>query len=152
MQIILNFRWWQWIWRNKGSKWYAFNRMVRQKQHGNDGQEMVEGRDTPSITSHYLSFCVAIISLCFPDFSLILPYPTFSSSSSYFLVSDVQLLLCLTVCSPTDFSLQVSSVHRIFQVKTLEWGAISHSRGSSWPRDQIWSPHVSCIGRQILCH
>ena len=69
-----------------------------------------------------------------------------------FLVPDVQLLLCLTVCSPTDFSLQVSSVHRIFQVKTLEWGAISHSRGSSWPRDQIWSPHVSCIGRQILCH
>ena len=69
-----------------------------------------------------------------------------------FLVPEVQLLLCLTVCSPTDFSLQVSSVHRIFQVKTLEWGAISHSRGSSWPRDQIWSPHVSCIGRQILCH
>ena len=86
--------------------------MVRQTQHGNDGQERVEGRDTPSITSHYLSFCVAIISLHFQDFPLILPYPTFSSSSSFFfffLVPDVQLLLCLTLCSPTDFSLQVWS-------------------------------------------
>ena len=29
----------------------------------------------------------------------------------------------------------------------LEWGAISSSSGSSWPRDQ---PCVSCIGRQVL--
>ena len=35
-----------------------------------------------------------------------------------------------------------SSVHGIFQARTLEWVAISFSRGSSWPRD--WT-HVSCI-------
>ena len=39
----------------------------------------------------------------------------------------------------------------ILQARTLEWVAISSSRGSSWPRDQT---HVSgiCIGRQILYH
>ena len=44
---------------------------------------------------------------------------------------------------------QVSSVHGISQARILEWVAISFSRGSSWPRDQI---HISCIGRQILYH
>ena len=33
-------------------------------------------------------------------------------------------------------------VHGILQVRTLEWAAISFSRGSSQPRDQT---HVSCI-------
>ena len=47
-------------------------------------------------------------------------------------------------CSPPG-----SSVHGILQATTLEWAATSFSRGSSWPRDQT---HVSCIGRQILCH
>ena len=47
-------------------------------------------------------------------------------------------------CSPPS-----SSVHRISQARTLEWVAISFSRGSSWPRDRT---HVSCIGRQILYH
>ena len=35
-----------------------------------------------------------------------------------------------------------SSVHGILQARILEWGAISSSRGSSWPRDRT---HVSCI-------
>ena len=65
---------------------------------------------------------------------------------------------CVSVCSvaqwcPTylqsrGFSLPGSSVHGIFQVRILEWIAISSSRGSSWPRDQSCS---SCIGR-ILYH
>ena len=41
-----------------------------------------------------------------------------------------------------DYSLQGSSVHGISQARILEWVAVSFSRGSSWPRDQI---HVSCI-------
>ena len=45
-------------------------------------------------------------------------------------------------CSPPG-----SSVHRIFQARTLEWVAISPSRGSSWPRDRT---PVFCIGRQVL--
>ena len=40
-------------------------------------------------------------------------------------------------CSPPG-----SSVHGIFQARVLEWGAISFSRGSSWPRNWTW---VSCI-------
>ena len=41
-----------------------------------------------------------------------------------------------------------SSVHGIFRARILEWVAISFSRGSSQPRDQIW---VS-FGRQSLHH
>ena len=47
-------------------------------------------------------------------------------------------------CSPPG-----SSVHEIFQVRILEWVAISSSRASSQPRDQTC---VSYIGRQILYH
>ena len=35
--------------------------------------------------------------------------------------------LCLTLCDPTDGSLPGSSVHGIFQVRMLEWLAISVS-------------------------
>ena len=37
-----------------------------------------------------------------------------------------------------DCSLSGSSVHGIFQVKVLEWIAISFSRGSSQPRNRTW--------------
>ena len=39
------------------------------------------------------------------------------------------------------------SVHGISQARTLEWVAISFSRGSSWPRDQTW---VSCIAGRFF--
>ena len=45
-------------------------------------------------------------------------------------------------CSPPG-----SSVYGISQARTLEWGAISFSRGSFWFRD--WT-HISFIGRWIL--
>ena len=44
---------------------------------------------------------------------------------------------CLTLCDPMDCSLPDSSVYGIFQAKTLEWVAISFSRGSTRPRDRI---------------
>ena len=44
-------------------------------------------------------------------------------------------------------SLSRSSVHGIFQARTLEWVAISFSRGSSQPRD--WTL-VSCIAGRLL--
>ena len=50
-------------------------------------------------------------------------------------------------CDPMDCSPPGFFVHGIFQAGILEWVAISFSRASSWPRDQIC---VSCIGRQIL--
>ena len=44
---------------------------------------------------------------------------------------------CLTLCDPRDGSPPGSSVHRIFQAKVLEWGAIAFSghrgRGDSKP-------------------
>ena len=55
--------------------------------------------------------------------------------------------LCLTLCDPLDCSLQVFSIHGIFQAKLLEWVAISPSRGCSQPRDRTC---VSCIDKRIL--
>ena len=46
-----------------------------------------------------------------------------------------------------DYSLHGSSVHGIFQARTLEWVAISSSRGYSWPRD--WT-HVSGIAGRFF--
>ena len=47
---------------------------------------------------------------------------------------------CLTLCDPMGCSPPGSSVHGILQARILEWVAISFSRGSSRPRDQIRSP------------
>ena len=44
------------------------------------------------------------------------------------------------LCEPLECSPPGSSVHGISQAKTLEWVAISSSRGSSWPKDQTPSP------------
>ena len=66
----------------------------------------------------------------------------------------VCVLVCaqswLTLCNPLDYSLPGTSVHRIFQVRLLEWVAVSFSRGSS--RDQIRVSCVSCIRGQVLYH
>ena len=45
-----------------------------------------------------------------------------------------------------------SSVHRVFQLRILEWAAISFFRGSSWPKDRTLVSDVSCIGKWILSH
>ena len=58
--------------------------------------------------------------------------------------------LCLTLCNPMDCSLPGSSVHGIFQVRILEWAAISPSKESSHSRDWFCVSCVSCIGRWIL--
>ena len=43
---------------------------------------------------------------------------------------------CPILCDPMDYSLPGSSIHGIFQVRVLEWGCHSFSRGSSRPRDR----------------
>ena len=48
----------------------------------------------------------------------------------------VQPLSRVQLCDPIDCSLPDSSIHGIFQERVLKWGAISFSRGSSWPWDQ----------------
>ena len=57
--------------------------------------------------------------------------------------------LCLTLWGPKACSLPGSSIHGIFQARTLKWVAISFSRRSPPPRDQTC---ISCIGKQILYH
>ena len=51
--------------------------------------------------------------------------------------------LCLTHCTSTDCSLPGSSVHRMFQVRGLQWVAISFSRGSSRPGDLFRVSHIA---------
>ena len=47
---------------------------------------------------------------------------------------------CPVLCDLMDCSPPGSSVHGILQARILEWVAMPFSRGSSWPRDQTWSP------------
>ena len=54
------------------------------------------------------------------------------------------------LCDPIDCSPPGSSVHGILQARILKWVAISHSRGSSQPRDWSCVSCVSCTGSQIL--
>ena len=56
---------------------------------------------------------------------------------------------CPTLCNPSTVARRASLSMGFFQARTLEWVAISSSRGSSWPRD--WT-HVSCSDRQISYH
>ena len=55
-------------------------------------------------------------------------------------------------CDPMDCSLPDSSVHGILQARTLEWVAISSSRGSSRPRGRTHISCSFCLGRQVLYH
>ena len=56
---------------------------------------------------------------------------------------------CVSLCDPVDCSPPGSSVHGILQARTLEWVAISFSKGSSQPGHRTW---VSCIANHlILC-
>ena len=62
----------------------------------------------------------------------------------------VQLLNHIRLfCDSMDCSPAGSAVRGISQARTLEQVAISSSRGSSRPRDQI---QVSCTGRRLLYH
>ena len=97
---------------------------------------------------------------------------TFPSLITYFflLLNKIPLCVCVCVCVcmfmlsrsvmsdslrphelwPMNYSLPGSSAHRIFQARILEWGAISHFRGPSQPRDRTCISCISCIGRWIL--
>ena len=44
---------------------------------------------------------------------------------------------CTTLCDPMDYT-----VHRILQVRILEWVAFHFSRGSPHPRDQTQVSHI----------
>ena len=77
--------------------------------------------------------------VCIPSFAKV-PWSTYD-------VVTFNAQSCPTLCGPVDCSLPGFSVHGISQARILQWGAISNSRGSSWPRDQT---HVSCIAGQYF--
>ena len=54
-------------------------------------------------------------------------------------------MLCLTRCSPMDYSLPGFYVHWLFQARILEWVAIPFSKGSSQSRDQTRGSSI--VGR-----
>ena len=70
---------------------------------------------------------------------------------------------CLTLWDPTDSNPPGSSVHGTLQARTLEWVAISTSRGSSQPRDQtqvsriasrlftIWATQLIPVFEDLSC-
>ena len=60
----------------------------------------------------------------------------------YLSFSPLPFQLCPALC---DCSLPGSSVHGIFQVRILEWFAISFFSWASRPRDQTYISYVSCI-------
>ena len=57
---------------------------------------------------------------------------------------------CLTICDIMGCNPPGPYVHGIFLERTLDWVAISSSRGSSPSRDQTQVSCVFCIGRWIL--
>ena len=78
-------------------------------------------------------------------FQFLEPEQSLTDRSCYCLVTKS----CLTLCDPMNCSLPGSSVHGISQARTLEWNAISLSRGSFQHKD--WN-FISCLGRLILYH
>ena len=56
---------------------------------------------------------------------------------------------CPTLCNPMDCRLPGSSVHGILQASTLNWVAISFSRGSSQPRNPIHMLYISFTGNSV---
>ena len=67
--------------------------------------------------------------------------------STYFAVLCLATRLCPTLCNPIDCSCQAPLSMGILQATTLEWVAISFSRGSSPPRNQTG---VSCMVGRFL--
>ena len=59
---------------------------------------------------------------------------------------------CPSLHDPMDCSLPGSSVHGIFQERTLEWVANVYFRRSSRPRDGTHGSCLSCFRRQIMYH
>ena len=57
---------------------------------------------------------------------------------------------CPTLRDPLDWRSPRSSVHGIFQARTLEWVTISSSRVSSRPRDRIRGSYVSWIADRFF--
>ena len=71
----------------------------------------------------------------------LLDYPTFGLTYFWLVVVACCLVTksCMILGDPVDYSPPGSSVHGVSHTRILEWATTSFSRGSSWPRDWIFS-------------
>ena len=63
-----------------------------------------------------------------------------------------ELLSCVWLCDPLDYSPLGSCFHRISWARVLEGVAISFSRGFSWPRDWIWADSIAVLYYRRILH
>ena len=99
--------------------------------------------------SHNAEECITSMYKMLRDFHCKYERETFSLKTQNLksTIVAVELLSCLTLCDPMDYSLPGFSLLGIFQARILEWVAISFSKGFSWPRD---GSRVSCIAGRFF--
>ena len=71
--------------------------------------------------------------------------PKWREFGHFYLESVLAAQSCSTLYNTMDYSLPGFTVHGILPARTLEWGAIPFSRGSSWPKD--WTRVSPIVGR-----
>ena len=104
-----------------------------------------EGKSPPTFSVSFLWFFFFFL----PQILFTLTVVALSSSSRSLLAHSLTAQLCPPLGRSLDWSPPSSSVHGIFQARTLEWDAIFSSKGSSQSKDWI---HVSYItGRFFIC-
>ena len=104
----------------------------------------------PSLSYHFFFFSnITALLMCGGHFLSVIYSFTNKCASLITSLHAQSLESCLSICNPVDCSLPDSSVHGIFQAKTLEWVAISFSRGSSQARVRTF---VSYFGKWTFNH
>ena len=104
----------------------------------------------PSLSYHFFFFSnITALLMCGGHFLSVIYSFTNKCASLITSLHAQSLESCLSICNPVDCSLPDSSVHGIFQAKTLEWVAISFSRGSSQARVRTF---VSYFGKRTFNH
>ena len=68
-----------------------------------------------------------------PSPHLVLSQSCITDSLFFCVINGSAAQSCLTLCNPMDCSPPGCSVHRMFQARLLEWGAISYSRALPYP-------------------
>ena len=105
---------WTWVWVNSGSWWWT----GRPGMLWFMGSQRVRQDWVTELNWRDLSQNIRISCVC----------------ACVCLCVCIGAQLCLILCGPMDYKLPGSNAHGIYQAAILEWGAISYSRGSFWPR------------------
>ena len=143
--------------------YYSNYMMFRKRQNHSDGEKWLPGIQGKRRRVKYIKhrgFCGAVNLFCLIvvlnmwHYTFVKTHRTSQHQewTSVWVHARPCAQLCLTLWSPIDCRPPGSSVHGLFQARILAWIAISHSRGSSWPRDWTHVSCISCVGRWILYH